>query len=359
MFLAIKEIRHSMTRFVAICAVVFLVSYLVYFLTGLAWGLASSYTQAIETWNAKSISLTKESNKNSLASFFSLKETTYDEDNSAPLSVSSVAVENRDEETKADQSRVNVFLFGIDFDSFLAPPLSEGKEAIMNNQAVVDDSLKRYGYKLGDEIEIPDLDDSLKIVGFTSGTKFQATPVVYLTQGAFAKSQGDRRPEEIVSALVNLKPADKAWVYNGSSEIQTVPISDFIGELPGYKAQYLTFILMIGSLIVILSLVLAIFMYVLTIQKKHIFGIMKAQGVPTAYIARAGAAQTLIITIAGVGIGLVAAVISGLALAPKLPFEIEPRLFALVSVAFVVFTLLGSLFPIRVIARIDPIRAIG
>lgn len=359
MFLAIKEIKHAKTRFVAICAVVFLVSYLVYFLTGLAWGLASSYTQAIETWNAKSISITKESNKNALASFFSSKSTDYDSAESAPLSVSSVAVENLDEETKQDQHRVNVFLFGIDFGSFLAPPLSQGHQAQTDNQAVVDESLQRFGYRLGDQIEIPDLDTALQIVGFTSGTKFQATPVIYLTQSTFAKTQGERRPEEIISALVNLKPSDEASVKNSDTEIETVPMGDFINELPGYQAQYLTFILMIASLIIILSLVLAIFMYVLTIQKKHIFGIMKAQGVPTAYIARAGAAQTLIITIAGVGIGLVAAVISGLALAPKLPFEIEPRLFAGVSVAFVVFTLLGSLFPIRVIARIDPIRAIG
>ncbi|WP_175956768.1 hypothetical protein [Schaalia sp. Marseille-Q2122] len=44
MFLALREIRHSPTRFILITVVIFLVSYLVYFLTGLAYGLASSYT---------------------------------------------------------------------------------------------------------------------------------------------------------------------------------------------------------------------------------------------------------------------------------------------------------------------------
>lgn len=359
MFLAIKEIRHSATRFVAIAAVVFLVSYLVYFLTGLAWGLASSYTQAIEAWKAKSITLTSESNHNSLASFFDLENTEYDSNESAPIQISGVAIDNLDQDTRLDKPRVNVFLFGIDFDSFIAPPLSEGEEAKDHGEVVVDESMHQYGYDLGDWMIIPDLNYNVQIVGFTSGTKFQAAPVLYLTQTDYAAMRGQRVPETVVSALINKEPAEDVDTSNSKTDLETVSISDFNQDLPGYKAQYLTFGLMIGALIGILSLVLGIFMYVLTLQKKHIFGIMKAQGIPTAYIARAGAAQTFLITIIGVGIGLFLAVATGIALTPKLPFAIEPLLFGIVTVAFIVFTLLGSLFPIRVISKIDPIKAIG
>ena len=40
MFLAINEIRHSKLRYALVTGVMFLIAYLVFFLTGLAYGLA-------------------------------------------------------------------------------------------------------------------------------------------------------------------------------------------------------------------------------------------------------------------------------------------------------------------------------
>ncbi len=58
MFLAFKELKYSKTKFALIIIVIILVSYLVYFLTSLANGLASSYTNAIEKWDSDYIVLT-------------------------------------------------------------------------------------------------------------------------------------------------------------------------------------------------------------------------------------------------------------------------------------------------------------
>ena len=55
MFLAINEILKEKSRFVLIVIVVVLVSYLVFFLTALAYGLASSYTRALDKWEASGI----------------------------------------------------------------------------------------------------------------------------------------------------------------------------------------------------------------------------------------------------------------------------------------------------------------
>ena len=48
MFLAIKEQKYTKGKFALIISVIVLVSYLVYFLNILAYGLASSYTNAVE-----------------------------------------------------------------------------------------------------------------------------------------------------------------------------------------------------------------------------------------------------------------------------------------------------------------------
>ena len=55
MFLALKELKYSKSKFILIMAVIFLISYLVYFLTSLANGLATSYTNSINKWNSKEI----------------------------------------------------------------------------------------------------------------------------------------------------------------------------------------------------------------------------------------------------------------------------------------------------------------
>ena len=69
MFLALKELKYSKSKFILIMAVIFLISYLVYFLTSLANGLATSYTNSINKWNSKEIVITVDSNDNMMMSY--------------------------------------------------------------------------------------------------------------------------------------------------------------------------------------------------------------------------------------------------------------------------------------------------
>lgn len=354
MFLALEEIRHGKWRYLSITAVVFLVSYLVYFLTGLAWGLASSYTEAIEQWQSQSVTLTQASNRNPLASRIPTEGLELSAD-SAALTIAVAAVEDRSAQGDED-GRVDTYVFAVDRDQFLSPTVSEGKPLAAAGEAVVDAKLKRAGYQLGDTLTLPDGEEDFTIVGFCQGTRFQTAPVIYLDAEDKEAALGEGA-DQVVSLVVNR--GDSEPKASEDVELETVTTGDFIDELPGYRAQYLTFSLMVVSMIAILSLVLGIFMYVLTLQKKTVFGIMKARGISTGYIARAGAYQTLLVSTAGALAGMGAAVASGVALSEAVPFAVNWLLFAIVTAAFILFTLLGSLFPIRVIAQIDPVEAIG
>ena len=64
MFLAIKEIKKEKRKFLLIISIVVLLSYLVFFLMGLAYGLAKDNRTAIDLWKAENIVLQKGSNKN-------------------------------------------------------------------------------------------------------------------------------------------------------------------------------------------------------------------------------------------------------------------------------------------------------
>lgn len=50
MFLALNEIRHSKLRYSLVIGVMFLIAYLVFFLTGLSYGLAQEFQMSIDKW---------------------------------------------------------------------------------------------------------------------------------------------------------------------------------------------------------------------------------------------------------------------------------------------------------------------
>lgn len=64
MFLALNEIIHSKLRYALVTGVMFLIAYLVFFLTGLAYGLAQDNRTAVDKWEADTIVLSKDANTN-------------------------------------------------------------------------------------------------------------------------------------------------------------------------------------------------------------------------------------------------------------------------------------------------------
>lgn len=343
MFLALREIRHAPSRFVLITIIIALVSYLVYFLGALAYGLASSYTEAIEEWDADSLILATSANRNALASNLSADEAAelsrWAGDDGAVLSLAPAVLAR-------DEGRENVFIMAID--GFLTPELIEGTMPEGPGEIAMDPNAGDYA--VGDSVTIPGSDMSWTVTAMTTGARFQASPTLFVDPSAFVDAGGQPTPQGVV-----LRGQLTPELRDG---LEQVPVAEFIDNLPGYRAQILTFSLMIGSLILIVSLMLGIFIYVLTLQKSTIFGIMKAQGIPTSYIARAGGAQILVLTAAGVVAGLAATLGTSLVLPEAVPFAINPTIYVAVTIAFFVFTLIGALIPLRTVSRIDPVEAI-
>ena len=83
-----------------------------------------------------------------------------------------------------------------------------------------------------------------------------------------------------------VRSKDNAEVKTTNKDSQVLSISDFIEKLPGYSAQNLTLDGMIYFLIVIAAFIIGIFIFVMTLQKTAMFGVLKVQGVPTSFLAR-------------------------------------------------------------------------
>lgn len=356
MFLAINELLKERSRFILITTVIALVSYLTFFLTALAYGLATSYTQGIEKWNATGIVLQKDANDNIGRSL--LTEADYGllvGDDTSLLGVGNATVEV---DTKED-----VAIFGIERGSTLNPNITDGRAIEKPDEIVVSDALQRIGVELGQLIDFKAGESSYKVVGFTDRATFQTAPIVYMQLPVWRDAVSEiagmsgMRDNTTVSAIVTTKENDSERFNTETMQWQT--INDFSFKLPGYNAQVLTFGTMIGFLIVIASFVLAIFMYILTLQKKSMFGVLKAEGIPNKYIAQSVKAQIVILSVVGMAIGFTLTIVTGIALADKVPFMVQPFYFVGIVALFLLCAAIGGIASVWAVTKIDPVEAIG
>lgn len=357
MFLAWKELWHNKKKFSLIISLVILITFLVYFLTSLAFGLASLYSNGINKIESNYIVLSTNSNNNAMMSMLDGEDydnvTVYENDRKGKLGLFPAVVTNKDGSSEID-SRVEVFIFGVDDINFFIPD----KETLLNledNQVIVDKTVQEQGYEIGDHFIMAGNDVEWEIVGFTNKATFQTAPIVYTNLNTWKNFRFfGQTTFDYYNAIVV-----KGEVEVAGNDLTLYKTQDYIATLPGYTPQVLTFSIMIGFLIVIIAFVLGIFIYVLTIQKISMFGVMKAQGISNAYISISVISQTVIIVLIGAIIGFGLTLITGFFLAGKVPFALNFIFYGLISLAFFVFSILGGLFSVREVVKIDPLKAIG
>ena len=355
MFLAINEMKHSKLRYALVIGVVFLIAYLVFFLTGLAYGLAQENRTAVDKWQADRILLSDEANGKLNMSMLTMDdyESVKAEDKAALAQFPGIVYQKG----KKNQ-QINVSFFGIEADEFLAPNLVKGRMFKNTGEVVVNDSLaKEDGLQVGDQLKVAGSKQTLKIVGFTDEAMYNVAPVVYMSLADFQEIRFNqalpKEAQKINAIVLREKPKQVA------NHLEEIKISDFIDDLPGYRAQNLTFAFMIGFLIVIAAIVIGIFIYILTMQKQAIFGVMKAQGISNFFIARSVFVQTAILAFVGIVLGLALTYLSSLVLPAAVPFAIFWGLYLAVSVGMWVIAILSAVFSVSTVVKIDPLKAIS
>ncbi|WP_017471302.1 ABC transporter permease [Amphibacillus jilinensis] len=364
MFLAWNEIKYSKVRYLLIIGVLFLISYLVFFLTGLAYGLAQENRTAIDSWDADGIILPEEANGNFNMSLFSAEELdNIQADEKAILGQTPAVIEKDQEDSGED--RLDVRFLGIDTEQFLTPDVVEGRLVESDGEVVADISLKEEnGLNLNDSITLVGGEQAFEIVGFMEDAKLSVAPVLYTTIEAFQEIRfGEPVSDDselAISAIVVRSETDELdQITIDNDQLELIPIGDFINDLPGYNAQLLTFVFMISFLIVIAAIVIGIFIYVLTMQKVNIFGVMKAQGISSGYISKSVIAQTFLLSLIGVLVGLLATLGTALLLPAAVPFRSNELFLIVVSMLMIGIAILGALFSVRTIVKIDPLKAIS
>ena len=355
MFLAWNEIKKNKLRFTLIVGVLMLVSYLVFFLSGLATGLENINREAVDKWDATAIVLTEESDKSLPQSSMTTDEVdTINGKETAILGQLSAVATNR-------ELKQNITLFGINKDEAIMPEVIEGEEFSNENEVIASDILKDEGFKIGDELALSSSDEKLTIVGFTDGASFNAAPVLYGELATFQRVKYGEMAEENKDKIngVVVFGDDLASISTSTDDLEVIEIETFIENLPGYTEQSLTLNFMIYFLFVISSVIVAIFLYVLTVQKVSMFGVMKAQGISNGYLSRSVIAQTFLLAFIGVTIGFALTLITGAFLPSAVPVSFDIPTMIIYGVVLIGVAILGAVFSVLTIVRIDPLKAIG
>lgn len=360
MFLAINEIKASKFRYSLIVGLLFLVAYLMFFLSGLAYGLIQENRSAIDLWKADKVILSKNANNTLNLSTLDIKDKEKIEaSHVSALAQMNTVVWNKKDPKESEKEKVSIF--GINPNEFLKPKIMKGHAISSDEEVVIDQSLaKRSGFDIGDSLFLANSDQSLKIVGISQKATFNVSPVIYISLDGFQKltpmSSGKYgNNSQKLNAFVVKGHLNS---YN-KEKFQLLSIKSFINKLPGYSAQTVTFGFMIGFLIVISAIIIGIFMYVLTIQKAPIFGVMKAQGISNKTIANAVLSQTFLLSLIGSVLGLVVNWLTSLLLPETVPFLGNWYFYAVIFMSIILFSLLGTLFSVLAIVRIEPLKAIG
>ncbi|HFO0942198.1 ABC transporter permease [Staphylococcus aureus] len=349
MFLARNEIRRNKLKFGLIIGVLTMISYLLFLLSGLANGLINMNKEGIDKWQADAIVLNKDANQTVQQSVFNKKDIENKYKKQATLKQTGEIVSN-------GHQKDNVLVFGVEKSSFLVPSLIEGHKATKDNEVLADETLKNKGFKIGDTLSLSQSDEKLHIVGFTESAKYNASPVIFTNDATIAKINPRLTGDKINAVVVR----DTNWKDKKlNQELEAVSINDFIENLPGYKPQNLTLNFMISFLFVISATVIGIFLYVMTLQKTSLFGILKAQGFTNGYLANVVISQTLILALFGTAFGLLLTGVTGAFLPDAVPVKFDVLTLLVFAIVLMIVSVLGSLFSILTIRKIDPLKAIG
>ena len=247
-------------------------------------------------------------------------------------------------------------MIGLDWNQYIGKDMKlvSGHRVQNDHQVVVDTQFKNEGYALGDKIRLSTKGDRYTIVGFTENAKMSVAPVVYGTMTTWRTLHN--LPTSFTASGIISKTAD--FKIN-TSDLKTYSANTFIQKLPGYSAQNSTFTFMIGFLFVISLIVIAVFLYILTMQKLPNYAVLRAQGVPARTLVATTIDQALILVSLGLVLGGALTAITAKFMPLGVPMIFSAGLSIAVILGILLTGFLGAIIPVRTILKVDPVTAIG
>lgn len=378
-YLAFKEMWRNKGRFLLISLVIALITTLVLFIAALAEGLGLGNREYIETLNAELLMYQKDvelsipssrvgrSELNDVARVPGVKAV-------GPLGFASISI------IRPGQETLDVSLIGVEPGKPGAPPAREGHvlQSRRSKEAVIDQNVAAdTGLKIGDTFTIKSVQGteekfySLRVVGITDSRRYSIQPSIFVPLLAWdeikPKAQvEDDTAQEFIFNVIAVKLDDPAsreamaqQIARQVSHLEVADLKTAYENTPGYGPQQSTLSTQRTFTLLIGILVMGGFFQIQTLQKVAQIGVLKAIGASNLTIAIAAMLQIIAVTILGVIVGGVGTLGLSLLLSSVSVIVFTPTAVMTAVVTLLLIGPIGGLVSIRLLVRVEPLRALG
>jgi putative ABC transport system permease protein len=371
MFLAVRELRFARARFALMGAVVALIAVLMVLLSGLSVGLVNDGVSGLQRLPVTSFAFAEGVQKDSAFSR-SVVDLGAVQTWAGQGGVAQAAPFGNTRQREGDAGvEIDLALFGVAPDSFLAPEVAEGERLNVADGIVVSQTAIDAGLRLGDVITIDRIGTKLTVVGALSGQHtYGHVDVAYVPLRTWQEIRvgagpGDPVPDhayqEITAVAVQARDGASVDLAAGDrgAGTESMTLAESFGASPGYTAETSTLSLIQVFLYAISALVVGAFFTVWTIQRKQEIAVMRAMGAPTGYLLRDGLTQALILLLLSAGVGVGIGVGAGSLIGGTVPFALDAPAIAVATAVLIALGLAGAATAVARIAAVDPLTALG
>lgn len=359
MKIAWNEIKYQPKKFILIEVLIVIMMFMVIFLSGLTNGLGRIIMAQIDTFGDVQYILSKDSEGVIPYSTLTSSELTEIEDlhleEQTGLVIQRSTFMKEDEEGSQD-----VTFFAMDTYKNLTIKAEDGYVAanLSDNEVILDESYKAKGIHVGDTIKDKTSDILLKVVAFAKDSKYGHSSVAFISSKTLEEMRQKKNPNYtwqpqaiITSQAVTADDLSEQLMVSNKQQI--------INKIPGYTATNMILKTMTWVLLIASAAILGVFFYILALQKLKQFGVLKAIGMSMGEITRIQLSQVGILSIIGSGIGLGLALALTPFLPVSMPFYMKAEDNAVISVSFIVISIICGALSLLKIKKVDPIEVIG
>lgn len=339
MNLAWKEMKRNKSKFLIVGAVIFLISFLTFIISGLAAGLSQDNAALIKNLPDGQFYMTEKAD-----GAFNLSQIKEEEQKE---------VSNRYEEAASFSIQMG-FLNDVEETqhsvAFVASAASHFFEDVAPGEIVLDESLKgEAGLKVGDRLTNPQFHGEFIVKGFVKGTTFSHAPVAYIHPENYSEMYQTDTMQLI------FVPGNEATNVAG---LQSFSKSELLNSIPSYKAEQLSLNMIVAFLFVISGMLIAIFFYMMNLQKVGLYGILKAIGLTTSSLFKMMWTQMIVVTSIALSLAIVLSQSFQIFAPEGMPFHLQADTTWKLSVVFLVIGFIGATLSGLQIRKIQPLQAI-
>ena len=364
MMLALKEVRRGKARFAAIVSALSLIVFLVLVLGALSDGLFYGATGAVRNSTATSYVFASDAEGSLVRSRLAEKDVAAvaavpGVEAAGPLGVLLTG-------GTGPQGPIDLAVFGLTAGGPGTPKtLTAGRLPGPGEPgtAAVDTKLQDSGVALGSQVSVGGVPTT--VVGFVSEAEYQLQPTLWTDVQTWRAMRDAVRPElrgqpDAINAIAVIGPGvDLAAVAAAVPGTTALTAQQTALAIPGVEQQRSTLNSIIYTTLAVAALVVGLFFALVVLEKRELFAALKALGASTGKLGIGVVAQAVIASIAGVIIGTVLARLFDLIIPPEVPTLFRTATLVTIAVFTVVAGIVGALFSLRRIAKIDPATAIG